>query len=173
MLDTQHRPITQRVNFRLIVFLAVIAAPIVWIVVQFVSAEVSHGVSYEAGVAHVDLKALGNFPFDDHTSTIKDVPQRWRDLDGKKVALEGFMYAGMSAADEINRFQFVYNIQKCCFGGPPRVQERVFTYVPNGSVPYVGEEVRCIGTLHVAVHKNEVGATDAVYTLQLEKVEPL
>jgi hypothetical protein len=126
------------------------------------------------GMKKVDLKALGNFPFDDKTSTIKDVPQKWRDLDGKKVILEGFMYAGNSAADNVNRFQFVYNVQKCCFGGPPRVQERVFTVVPGGSVPYLyGYMVRCTGTLHVEVKKDDAGTTNAVYIMQLDKMEQL
>jgi hypothetical protein len=84
------------------------------------------------------------------------------------------MFAGFSAADEVNNFQFVYNIQKCCFGGPPRVQERVFITVPNrGTVPYYGQLVRCTGTLHVGVHKNDAGVADTVYTMDLQNASPL
>jgi len=116
----------------------------------------------------VDLKALGNFPFDETNGTIKDVPPVYRDLDGKKVQLEGFMYAGNSASDELSAFQFVYNISKCCFNGPPKVQERVFAR-SNLPVPFYGSMVRCTGTLHVAVRKNEAGQTNSVYDMEIDK----
>jgi len=103
------------------------------------------------------------------------VPQKWRDLNGQKVILEGFMCNVHTSAGNVPDFQFVYNIQKCCFGGPPLVQERVFTVVPNGeTVPfYYGQMVRCTGTLHVAVVKNEAGGTNSVFTMDLDKVEQL
>ena len=162
-----------KVNVRLLVMLAVVGLPIGWVVYQYVSASLNHGVAKQGDLYAVDLKALGNFPFDEKHGTVNDIPPDYRKLDGKKVALEGFMYAGSSAADEINRFQFVYNIQKCCFGGPPRVQERVFTVVPSGTVPYYGEMVRCTGTLHVGVLKNDTGTADAIYTMVLDKVDQL
>jgi hypothetical protein len=168
--------ITQRINFRMIAVAAVVLFLVGYPIYTYLDESISGGVhNVGNGMKAVDLKALGNFPFDEKVSTINDVPQKWRGLDGQKVVLEGFMYAGNSAADNINRFQFVYNIAKCCFGGPPRVQERVFTIVPNGgTVPYYYMEmVRCTGTLHVAVHKNEVGTTDAVYTMDLDKVQEL
>jgi hypothetical protein len=173
MRATQFEPIAGKINFRLIVFLAVITAPIIWIAAQFVSAKVSHGIKQEGDVSLVDLKSLGNFPFDERTSTINDIPSRWRGLDGKKVALEGFMFPTNSAVSGVSGFQFVYNIQKCCFGGPPLVQERVFTVVPKGAVPYASEEVRCTGILHVGVHKNDWGNTSTVYTMDLERVDPI
>ncbi len=55
---------------------------------------------------------------------------------------------------------------------PARVQERVFTVVPGGTVPYFSlEMVRCTGTLHVAVVKNEAGETNSIYTMDLDKVD--
>jgi len=168
-------PITQRINFRMIAVAAVVLFLVGYPIYTYLDETVTGGVhNVGNGMKAVDLKALGNFPFDEKISTINDVPQKWRALDGQKVILEGFMYAGSSAADNIHAFQFVYNIARCCFGGPPRVQERVFTVVPGGTVPYYyGEMVRCTGTLHVKVQKNEVGTTDKVYTLDLDKVEEL
>jgi hypothetical protein len=165
----------QRINFRMIAVVGVVLFLVGYPIYTFLDAAITGGVENAGnGMKRVDLKSLGNFPFDDKTSTIKDVPQKWRDLDGKKVILEGFMYAGNSAADNVNRFQFVYNVQKCCFGGPPRVQERVFTVVPNGSVPYLyGYMVRCTGTLHVDVKKDDAGTTNAVYIMALDKMEQL
>ena len=169
-------PWSQRINFRMIAVAAVVLFLVGYPIYTYLDAAITGGVENAGnGMKKVDLKALGNFPFDDKLSTINDVPQKWRDLDGQKVILEGFMYAGNSAANDINRFQFVYNIAKCCFGGPPRVQERVFTIVPNGqTVPYYyGEMVRCTGTLHVKVMKNEAGTTSSVYMMDLSKVEEL
>lgn len=173
--NAANKPLLQRLNLRMLVFLAVIGAPIGWIVTQYVSAALNGGVRETAQGAEVDLKALGNFPFDEHVGTIADVPSKWRALDGKPVILDGFMFNTLSSRDQINSFQFVYNVQKCCFGGPPLVQERVFVKVPNGAaVPYYeGSLVRCSGILHVGVRKTDAGLTDSVFTMDLQKVTPL
>src|ERR1700722_16437178 len=166
-------PITQRINFRMIAVAAVVLFLVGYPIYTYLDAAITGGVENAGnGMKKVDLKALGNFPFAEKASTIKDVPEKWRALDGQKVILEGFMYAGNSAADNINNFQFVYNVAKCCFGGPPRVQERVFTRVPDGgTVPYYyGYMMRCTGTLHVAVVKNEAGETNSVFTMDLDKM---
>ncbi len=81
------------------------------------------------------------------------------------------MYAGRSAAPRINDFQFVYSITKCCFNGPPLVQERVFAHTRNDElVPYYGDLVKIVGTLHVKVQK-EAGVVTAVYSMDVDKVE--
>ena len=55
------------------------------------------------------------------------------------------MYAGGSAAPKVPAFQLVYSIQKCCFGGPPRVQERVFVNAPASKpVPFSWTPVRAV-----------------------------
>jgi hypothetical protein len=168
-------PITQRINFRMIAVAAVVLFLVGYPIYTYLDSAISGGVhNIGNGMKAVDLKSLGNFPFDEKVGTIKDIPEKWRALDGQKVVLEGFMYAGNSAADNIHSFQFVYNVAKCCFGGPPRVQERVFTVVPGGTVPYFfGEMVRCTGTLHVAVVKNEAGEANSVYTMDLDKLSEL
>src|SRR5437763_2495423 len=116
-------PLSERINLRMVLVAAVALFLIGYPVYTYVSAARSHGISRQGDLQVVDLKALGNFPFDESNSTIKDIPPVYRELDGKRVALDGFMYAGNSAGDEVSAFQFVYNITKCCFNGPPRVQE--------------------------------------------------
>jgi hypothetical protein len=165
-------PLGERINIRMILVAVVVLVLIGYPVYQFVSASFNHGVEDRGDMKVVDLKALGNFPFDESNSTIKDVPPVYRDLDGKRVALDGFMYAGNSAGDTVDAFQFVYNITKCCFNGPPKVQERVFARSKD-PVPYYGQMVRCVGTLHVGVKKNEAGQTSSVYELDVDKVEQL
>jgi hypothetical protein len=170
--DQTKVPLSERVNLRMILVAAVVLLLIGYPVYTFVQASRTHGIQDTGGMKVVDLKALGNFPFDEVNSTIKDVPPIYRQLDGQRVALDGFMYAGNSASDEVSAFQFVYNITKCCFNGPPKVQERVFAQ-SKSPVPYYGQMVRCVGTLHVNVQKNEAGQTNSVYELDVDKVEQL
>src|SRR5580704_9557217 len=93
--------ISERINFRMITVMAVIAFLVGYPVYQYVSASWSHGVTDAGnGMLAVDLKALGNFPFNDQDGTVNDVPKQWRDLDGKKVILEGFMFCTDSASDD-------------------------------------------------------------------------
>jgi len=165
-------PLGERVNLRMILVAAVVLLLIGYPVYQFVNAARTHGIQQHGDLSVVDLKALGNFPFDDVNGTVNDIPPVYRKLDGQRVALDGFMYAGNSAGDEVSAFQFVYNITKCCFNGPPRVQERVFAQ-SKAPVPYYGQMVRCIGTLHVGVKKNEAGQANAVYEMDVDRVEQL
>jgi hypothetical protein len=116
---------------------------------------------------------MGNFVFDERASTLDDVPKQWRDLDGKKMNLVGEIFAPNQASAEINEFQLVYSIAKCCFGGPPKVQERVFCTVPAGkTIEYYGGFYRVKGTLHVKLHKDEFGITTKLFTLDVESAEP-
>ena len=170
MTDPTSKALSQRINFRLIAFLVIIAAPFVGLLYAFVT--YNGGVRHTADGEAVDLKALGNFAFNETSGTINDVPAKWRALDGKKVVLEGYMYSP-NAAGQSRDFVFVYNVAKCCFGGPPQVQERVFVHVPEGrTIQYFGmyDFVRMIGTLHVKVEKNE-GVIASVYTLDPDKAE--
>ena len=162
-----------RINLRLILLLAVVCGPFLYFGYVIFDQSIHGGVTKREGYYDVDLKSLGYFPFDASKDTKEDVPAKWRELDGKRVALQGEMFVDSSAGSEVNRFQLVYSIQKCCFNGPPKVQERVFAQVPNnGKVPYYSQIVRVVGTLRVAAHRNEVGQIDRLYELDVESVDP-
>jgi len=163
------------INSRLIAFVTVIAFLVGYPVFQYGFASWSNGVSDAGnGLTAVDLKALGNFPFDDENGTINDIPHRFRELDGKKVVLEGFMANPNSAGQDVWAFEFVYNRTICCFLGPPMVQERVFAHISSGNpVRFRNEMVRCVGTLHIRLHKNDGGKIDAVYDMDVDRVEQM
>ena len=168
----QNRPLSG-INFRLIGFMAVVALPFAWFAYVYLNQTLTGGVHYGKDYAVVDLKSLGYFQFDQSNGTINDVPPKWRALDGKRVQLKGFMWAGASAAPRVSEFQFVYNVAKCCFSGPPQVQERVFAFTPpDHPMPYVGDFMTVTGTLHVKVVKQEDGTIASVYTLDVEHAEP-
>jgi len=85
------------------------------------------------------------------------------------------MYNPSSAGSRGTEFQFVYNVTKCCFSGPPLVQERVYGHVTKGDVPLFDmfTFARVTGTLHVRVVRDDGGAIHSVYDLDVDKAEPV
>jgi hypothetical protein len=163
-----------QINVRMLMLVTAIAILVGIPAFKLVKGQINHGVENVGDHFDVNLKSLGNFQFDDKAGTLENVPALYRKLDGKRVVLEGFVAPPTSADRAINEFQFVYNIQTCCFGGPPLVQERVFARVPNNqTIEYTGEEIRIIGVLHVSADKDEVGKIEKVYTMDVERAEPL
>ena len=165
-------PLSERLNLRMVAFIGIIALLIGYPVYVLISEQVTGGIHHSGGYIETNLKAMGNFTFDGNNGTIEDVPAQWRALDGKKLSLVGEIYAENEAGNEIHHFQLVYSIAKCCFGGPPKVQERIFCEVPDGkSISYEGGFYNVKGTLHVSV-KKEGGAVSSVYTLDVESATP-
>src|SRR2546423_12874784 len=106
-------PLSERINLRMIVFIAIIALLVGYPVYILISEQLSGGIHTAGGYVETNLKAMGNFEFSETNGTITDVPQKWRELDGKKLVLVGEMYAGTNASDEVRNFQLVYSIAKC------------------------------------------------------------
>jgi hypothetical protein len=167
-------PLRERINFRIILFTAVVLFLIGTPVYIFVKETVTGGIETVGDLKKVDLKAMGNFPFDEVNGTVSDIPERYRALDGQKVQLEGEVYDDTEAGDRMTRFQLVYSIAKCCFGGPPKVQERVWVQVPpDMKVPNIsGAFARVSGTLKIDLNRQEGKATQ-VYVMSMDKLEPL
>jgi len=163
----------QGVNVRLILFIAVVGLPLAGISWINLRGMLNKGITWHADYAEVNLKALGNFPFNQDNGVRDDVPQRWRDLDGKKVVLKGFMYSPNSAR-EGTEYEFVYNVQICCFQGPPLVQERVYCHCPPGT-PIFGQSdfARVVGILHVHVVRDKTGLIHSVFDLDVQHQEEL
>ncbi len=168
-------PLSQRINVRLIIFSAVMLLVIGYPIYLFVDEAVSGGIHYRGDYVDVNLQAMSTFNFDQVNGTADQIPAKWRALDGKRIVVEGEMWAGRSAADELNRFDLVYSKTKCCFTGPPLVQHFVkATVVGNHRVPYYYDNrVRVTGTLHIDVKKGDTGAVESVYSLDVERVDPI
>ena len=148
----------------------VIAAPLAWVVYTFATLSLGGGIEQVGDFKRVDLKSMGNFPFDDVIGTEKDVPDIYHKLDGQKVLLIGQMYSDFAAASRVDRFQLVYSIQNCCFNGPPKVQERVFAHTPKGkTVPIADGLAKVYGTLHVRTQR-ENGKVVSLYDMDVERV---
>ena len=179
-LDYQVKPSAgqrlKRINWRLVAFIGVFVLIFGSFFYVFASNVVTGGITRHDGYADVDLKAMGQFPFDEVNGKLTDVPKIYRELDGKRVVLRGKMYAG-GAVVRATRFQFVYDVAKCCFGGPPRVQERVFVHLPAGMQPVevMGpyDLMECTGKLHVRIERNAEGTVTSVYDMDLASIKPV
>lgn len=160
-------------SLRLLVLLAVFGAPFLYFGYVILDQAMTGGITDRGAYFDVDLKSLGYFPFDSVKGGIEDVPAKFRELDGKRVALVGEMWVTNSSSNDIKEFELVYSIQKCCFGGPPKVQERVFARAPNnGTVPYYPTLVRVVGTLRVNLERDDVGNVSKLYQLDIESLDP-
>lgn len=166
-------PLSERINPRLIAFVLVMVAVVGYPIYLFVDEAVSGGIHDRGGYKEVNLQAMSTFSFDQVNGTLDQIPQKWRDLDGQKVVLQGEMYAGQSAQDELSKFDLVYSRTKCCFSGPPQVQHFVKASVVGGKrVPFYETMVRVTGTLHIGVKKGDAGV-ESVYSLDVEHIEAL
>lgn len=164
------------VNGRMLVFACLVLCLLGWPVYAFLSESLTHGIHDRGGYKEVDLKALGCFAFDPNRAGLGDVPPQYRALDGQKVLLEGEINDRFEA-DEITAWELVYSIQKCCLGGPPQVQERVYCTAPPGKSFQRGNGYhKVFGTLRVTCKQlrlddGTLGPVTEVYHIDVERVE--
>ncbi len=97
-------------------------------------------------------------------------------LDGKKVALDGFMNPLDFEGREVVSFLLSPYPPGCCFTGMPRYDELVDAYsITEGETfqwyPY--RALRATGTLRVGEQLDEYGYVLSIYRLEVEKLEPL
>src|SRR5215210_3527586 len=91
------RPARPRISVRLIVVLALVALPFLYFGYVILDQSLNGGVTRRGDFYEVDLKSLGYFPFDGVKDDLNNVPSKWRELDGKRVALQGEMFDPDSA----------------------------------------------------------------------------
>ena len=166
-------PWTQRINFRLLFFVAFMALLLGYPVYILLDMQLSGGVKQAAGgYLDVNLKAMSTFTFDQANGTEKDIPQQWRDLDGKKVILRGEMWSPTGAGDDVDSFVLVYSIAECCVTSTPQVQHFVHARPMEGKrVQYYEGPVEARGVLHVNV-KQDAGRVSSVYQFDVESIRP-
>jgi hypothetical protein len=166
-------PLSERINFRLLIFAAVMLLIVGYPVYLYLQSELTGGIQDAGGgYKQVDLKAMSTFDFDQSAGRLSDIPKQWRDLDGQKVILYGEMWAPDSASPDLDHFQLCYSRTKCCFSGPPLVQHFVNSKTNKGTVGYDGGLVKVKGTLHVNIVPG-VQKIASIYQLEVESVEPV
>ncbi|HEY1683409.1 MAG TPA: hypothetical protein VGG19_01485 [Tepidisphaeraceae bacterium] len=73
----------------------------------------------------ISMKNLGGFPFNQQDGTINDVPQSFRNLDGKRLNLVGVLWAPQSTTPQLSRFEITYAIPRGSWHLPPQIQQFV------------------------------------------------
>lgn len=166
-------PARKPINVRLIVFLLIVITPLGLIIYSAVRHAMSGGIINHGDYQEVNLKALGNFPLNATMGQLTDIPQRFRELDGKRVSLTGYVFRPDSAGARGNRFEFVYDVNMCCFKGPPQVQERVYAFAKT-SIPIPNDyTILCelTGILHVRIVRPESdGLISSVFDMDVESL---
>jgi hypothetical protein len=167
----------ERINFRILAFVAFLAVVIGYPVYVFLDTGLSGGIKdIGDGVKRVELKSMSSFVFDQSNGTESDVPPQYRQLSGQTVVLEGEMVPpSMSARGGAAAFELVYSVQKCCFSGAPQIQHFVQCRVPSGhEAPYIPGLVQVKGKLQVKVTRDaETNAINGVYHLDVEEIRPV
>jgi hypothetical protein len=171
------QPLLKRINWRILVFIAVIILPIALLFFWWLNEFLSGGIHDYGAFKEVDLKAMSTFDMDQTNATMQDIPEKWRNLEGKKVLMIGEMWAPNYAGDSarLNYFQLVYSKTKCCFSGPPLAQHFVDGYVVKGArVYYYDVPVKVWGTQHVYVRKDPAtGIIKSIYHVDVDKITPI
>jgi hypothetical protein len=176
-LPAGNPPLLQRINWRVLVFVAVIILPIALLFFWWLNEALSGGIHDHGAYKEIDLKAMSSFDMDQTNAKMEDIPEKWRALEGKKVLMMGEMWAPNYAGDSarLNYFQLVYSKTKCCFSGPPLAQHFVDGNVVKGShVYYYDVPVKVLGTEHIFVRKDPTtGVIKSIYHVDVEKVTPI
>lgn len=169
-------PISSRINFRVIVFVAIIGFLLGVPLYLFLDSAISGGLKNHGDYYEVDLKAMSTFPFDQENGIVEDIPQRWRELDGKTVELRGEIAPGTLSANGLDqKFDLVYSVSKCCMTGTPLIQHFIKVTVPPGTkISVNSDKVVVRGTLHVNVTKdNETGKINGIYHVTTQEVSSI
>ena len=161
-------------NLRILLFAALLLVPIGVIGYIAFDAGRSGGVRDRGDAVEVNLKSLSTFPFDQRNGRLEDVPEKWRDLDGKTVEVVGQMWAPDQIRGPVSDFDLVYSIVDCCFVGEPQIQHFVQATAPQADeVRLYGQNdfIRVRGKLRVDVTRDDRGNITGVYHLDVEDVE--
>src|SRR5687768_5948726 len=125
-MDTAMKiPLSQRINFRMIGFVAIVMLLVGYPLYQFADEAITGGIKNRGDYTEVNLKAMSTFPFDQDMGRTEEIPAKWRELDGKRVQLTGEMWQPAVAAGKVRNFDLVYSISKCCVTSAPQIQHFV------------------------------------------------
>src|SRR3712207_5337183 len=157
-------PLSERISPRMVFFIALMALLVGYPIYVMLDMQLSGGIKAAGGgYTYVDLKTMSSFTFDQSNGTMQDVPAKWRELDGKKIILHGEMWDPTGAGTNVESFELVYSIAKCCFSGPPQIQHFVHCKPLDGArIGYYEGTVEVKGVLHVNV-KRDQGKVSSVF----------
>jgi hypothetical protein len=167
-------PIAERINFRLIAFLLILALPIGFVGYYFVGTLLTGGVwerqDEQGAYKEVDLRAMSTFEMPPLGATDAMIPPKWRALDGQRVLLKGEMVPGGLSIGGDSDFDLCYSIAKCCFSGAPKIQHFVKSRMPPGrQIRRMDGIVEVKGILRVGIERNGPDIL-SVYRMDVESI---
>jgi hypothetical protein len=126
----------------------------------------------------VDLADMANFDLDQKTGTLADIPQRLRDLDGRRVTFVCEMWQPVAISDGSDALQHFMAVPSRHISSfkPPVAQEFTDCSIPAGrAIHYDDDGSVCVtGMMHVSILKDKAsGYTKSIYHTDVESVEPL
>jgi hypothetical protein len=104
-------------------------------------------------------------------TVLKQVPAAIQALDGKPVALRGFMMAVEIDESKVKKFLFLSVVPGCLYCNPPQLHEYIVTTMKTGAkLPAPSDDPLLVkGTLHV--HEEVVeGVVASIYQMDAESV---
>jgi len=112
---------------------------------------------------------LTSWPYEDG---LNGMPQRIKDLNGKKVLMTGFMLP-IDEVQNIKEFLLVQSLWSCCFGQPPDINGIVRVVMPKGkTTDYFFDPLKIIGTFKVEATVMDGYCVD-IYQLHVESLEAI
>jgi len=98
------------------------------------------------------------------------IPPRVQTLDGKEVAIRGFLLPVTMNNGLTVEFLLMRNQSMCCYGVPPRINEWITVRVTGRGVqPVMDQPITVAGTLHVGPIQ-ENGSLAGIYRLDARKI---
>jgi len=134
-------------------------------------------------VPDLDLDELGDegredlldamlFP-EEYSEEDRKFPDQIQALDGKKVALRGYMLPSDQDGDDVLSFLLLGDLLACCFGGAPRSDQWVNVEMAEGKTTeyYAFVPIIVKGEFKIEVIEDEAGYPAGCYRLEAESVE--
>lgn len=130
------------------------------------------------GYQRVDFNALSNYeyelpdPFDPTPRTLlNEIPAAVKALNGKLVAIEGFMLPLDLSPEGVSQFMLNASIDMCYFGAPVRMNEWVLVKMKGGKrAKFTHLAINVKGRLEVGEEKRN-GRITSLYRLEADSAE--
>lgn len=98
------------------------------------------------------------------------IPATARQLDGQRVFIKGYVFPGLQTKG-IRQFVLVRDKGDCCFGGNPKITDRIQVQLKAPlSIDFHEGLFRLAGTFHVGVGAASEGLGQAIYHLDADHV---
>lgn len=125
-------------------------------------------------ISYADLSLVG-YDVDallDPEDDSEEMPESITQLDGKRVAIEGYMLPMEWKRKQVISFMLVRDMAGCCFGGMPQPDEWIDVSFPEGKgcdyYPYI--PVLVTGVLTVGGELDDLGYVTGAYSIVCEDI---